>query len=527
MEILGDPASYSDTKRDGKKRSSLSLLESTSSTKRNMTRQRRPSPLVDDPRLLIVELERLMHAMNHHEDRDETWHSLQFKVDRCLRLWNSLESAVEGESSVAMANSTGSPLTTTFSEKRIESLKNRVHETVSKVTANITVKKEHDTDDLVDRVFFARARASSVAAANETHQDQGSTAPEAVLEPTVDTGDVDFSPNRVVESPVRGKPSSQKPLPVPATPNVQDLQKKQREQVEEAISHMASQLKAETARIHETLSGQTAGLDTMEDLATENVQQVSEVAKDVRDHVQSSWSRTIGTWTLFFTMLGTFVFTLVMIQVAPKGKACVFFCPPNPRPDEFCRTLPNGRLEYIRVEPESPPAEETELAVEENVLTSTESVTCEMDIYGECVSEDETAETIGEAVHEKIRSLSMDDLMFGEDNVVEDMANRPNERLPKFQGTFFSPGDIRNAANTGDLSLLRGYVSVKPEWINMQDNNGWAAVHLSARRGEVEAIDFLREIGADLWLRTVDGRSAQDIAMVYHGADHPIVYSLD
>jgi hypothetical protein len=467
--------------------------------------------------------------MNQYEDRDETWYSLKFKVDRCRDLWNRLESVVHGEGSAA------AHATTCVAKKRIESLQIRVQETVAKVSATITEKKEHETDNLIDRVFFARARASAAAGDVADHGSRASD--DAALETTLDAGMGDFSSPTNHESPVRSKSSSQQrqqqqqSLPVPpATPNVQDLQKKQREQVEEAISHMASQLKAETARIHETLSGQTAGLDTMEDLATENVQQVSAVAKNVQDHVQASWSRTIGTWTLFFTMLGVFIFTLVMIQVAPKGKACVFFCPPKPQPDEFCRTLPNGRRDCIRIEPESPPIgiEGRQTGVEEKVQTSTESVSCEVDVYGECVSEDKGATTTSrQAVQGQVRGLSMDDIMFGEGNVVENLEHRPNERPPKFQGKFFAPTDIRSAANTGDLDLLRGYVSVKPEWINMQDTNGWAAVHLSARRGDVEAIDFLREIGADLWLRTVDGRSAQDIAMVYHGADHPIVYSLD
>ena len=91
----------------------------------------------------------------------------------------------------------------------------------------------------------------------------------------------------------------------------------------------------------------------MEDVAAENVDKVTKVAKDVEDHVQSSWNRNIGTWTLFFTMVGVFVFMLVMIQMAPKGKGCVFFCPEKPHPDEFCRKLPNGKMECVRIDGES------------------------------------------------------------------------------------------------------------------------------------------------------------------------------
>jgi hypothetical protein len=42
-------------------------------------------------------------------------------------------------------------------------------------------------------------------------------------------------------------------------------------QIEEAISQMVPQMKAETAHIHATLQNQSVGLDKMEDLTSENV----------------------------------------------------------------------------------------------------------------------------------------------------------------------------------------------------------------------------------------------------------------
>jgi hypothetical protein len=66
---------------------------------------------------------------------------------------------------------------------------------------------------------------------------------------------------------------------------------KAQQQIEEAVNQMASQMKAETAHRKRTLQNQSVGLDKMEDLTSENVVKVTQVA-DVQQHVANNWTRT-------------------------------------------------------------------------------------------------------------------------------------------------------------------------------------------------------------------------------------------
>lgn len=113
----------------------------------------------------------------------------------------------------------------------------------------------------------------------------------------------------------------------------QELQEQQREQMEEAIRQMASQMKAQTESIHQTLQNQARDLDDLEKETSEKVDQVKNITEKVEDHVKKSWTQSIGTWTLLFTIVGIFAFTLVTIVMAPKRKnvPCLFFCGDVPR----------------------------------------------------------------------------------------------------------------------------------------------------------------------------------------------------
>ena len=139
----------------------------------------------------------------------------------------------------------------------------------------------------------------------------------------------------------------------------EDLQEQQREQMEEAIRAMASQMKQETERIHQTLRSQAANLDELEQVTTENVEAVSQVAQDVSEHVRQGWTKSLGTWTMLFVLVGVFVLTLLIILMAPKRRdvpCFFFFCDsyshstvpaPATNSDQFCRILPNGEQECL------------------------------------------------------------------------------------------------------------------------------------------------------------------------------------
>ena len=491
----------------------------------------------------LIELERLLYAMDHQDEHDveETWHSLQFKLNRCFSLWQNVQ--------VALEETNNDPTMPKLSRERFEYLQNRVMATNDKYTALIAQRKEHDkSDDLIHRVFVARSVQQQQSSADSG---RGSSSPGSSVA-SAETDSIEPLENRYTNELIRKRPTSNKqPEDMTIAPNVEELQKMQREQVEEAISHMASQLKVESARINETLVRQTEGLGELEDTVTEKVKQVSDVAKDVEEHVQSSWNRNIGTWTLFFTMVGVFVFMLVIIQMAPKGKGCVFFCPEKPRPDEFCRTLKNGRLECIRMDeepgteqminqPESGDFSTSTTQDEERDIkdqaVSKEEESCEMNEYGECIQavQQKVDSTVAKAFgiendmpksqKEKVSASGTEDSMFGSSSIETNILGEG--KRPIYNRKHFSPRDIRTAANLGDYYLLEGYLTIKPEWVNKVDKNGWAALHLSARRGDLRAIHFLKRVGADLTLKTVDGRTAWDIAVLIYEEGHPVVEAL-
>ena len=105
----------------------------------------------------------------------------------------------------------------------------------------------------------------------------------------------------------------------------EELKRQQAEMLEEEISEMAAQMKAATQRMNTTLVQQSKALDDMEDTVTENLDEVTNVTTKVTDHVRKGWKKTAATWTLFFSVVGTFAFLFMTMRVAPKRRdACLF-----------------------------------------------------------------------------------------------------------------------------------------------------------------------------------------------------------
>ena len=107
-----------------------------------------------------------------------------------------------------------------------------------------------------------------------------------------------------------------------------DLQQAQREQMEEAIAQMAKRMKDATKGIQHTLEQQTTNtLSQLEDVAEQNVQDVRIVSQNVQQHNTKRWRSQLGTWTLLFSLVGIWVFSLVTVFTIPKRpNACLLFC---------------------------------------------------------------------------------------------------------------------------------------------------------------------------------------------------------
>ena len=91
----------------------------------------------------------------------------------------------------------------------------------------------------------------------------------------------------------------------------------------------------------------------------------------------------------------------------------------------------------------------------------------------------------------------------------------------------FVADDIRMAAYLGDNNRIEDYLTLRPDWINDADENGWTAVHEAVRQAHVGTIRLLAQRGADLNARTGDGWSPLAMARDVHGPDHPTARALE
>ena len=86
-----------------------------------------------------------------------------------------------------------------------------------------------------------------------------------------------------------------------------------------------------------------------------------------------------------------------------------------------------------------------------------------------------------------------------------------------------SPRDLRVAAGSGDIDRLKEHLNLRPEFVNRQDKNGWAPLHLAARAGDISVVELLLEHGAEVHLETNEAEYPYQIAAFFHGRGHPIV----
>jgi hypothetical protein len=411
-----------------------------------------------------------------------------------------------------------------------------------------------DDDDPVRRIFFGTGAKKSIramaAAETTTPSRQSATSPPAV-------GGVDGE--EIVSPPHPPRPSARTPpsaAGAAAAPNVRELQREQREQMEGAIRQMASQMKARTEKLHSALRGQTEVLlEDVRDAAEENVDGVTKVAGDVRERNRASWRRTVGTWTMLFTVVGVFVATLLTIVVVPKqrpgrsGNApCLFFCPSRTtttteEDEKFCRTLPGGRQECIDVSPKN--NELYDRLVNEPVHVTINQH--EHEVWEEeeptVVMNQQEADEEEEEDAKQVTSGSTEESVTVHDDVTNEEVAEPRDEVAgqesksgqggvestdeeeeeEEEEVEFDWSDMAGAAGSGDAKRLSAYLGqVVPERINDQDPNGWGLLHEAARSGSVETVELLLRKGCDAQLRTNEGETALDLAVIYHGGDHPI-----
>ena len=88
----------------------------------------------------------------------------------------------------------------------------------------------------------------------------------------------------------------------------------------------------------------------------------------------------------------------------------------------------------------------------------------------------------------------------------------------------FTPIDPRDAADRGDVEQLRILAVLNRTRLYEEDVNGWQPIHLAARAGHADVVDFLLKSGADGGAITNQGHgnTPLEIAIEYNGEDNPV-----
>ena len=407
----------------------------------------------DDCRMTYIELQRVLHVMeqDNHRSSNQTpasWY--QARTDYCRSLFQKLRSFSGNQRSSLPIDA--------LHERVMKSCQRSDH-----MKASLSSNSK-DSNDMIRRLLFSSTN-------DQTKKYAKSTCAEEASEELVDHEEA------------RNLRTATKDEHNTAAVSPEDLQEQQREQMEEAIRQMASQMKEETTRIHQTLRSQTANLNELENVTTENVEAVTEVAQDVTEHVRQGWSRSAGTWTLLFIIIGVFCLMLVTILMAPKRRdaPCLFLCGESPtrRPDQvvwsdekFCRRLHGGSQECISGDSGQMSQKGTERVNEFDrpSPTGTNTASCQLSVDGEC------EDSIGHDVHDLLDHDSIghdvQDLLdhfldeniqndgetaYEKDNFEEDaMETKPVVDWPKDDPVQSTREDVRSAKQKRDYYYSNG-----------------------------------------------------------------------
>lgn len=268
-------------------------------------------------RRLLYRMERyedLTVLQNENEDEDsdhcQSWQSLLVRAQLCQSLWQNVAAENVDEGSDPQLRKEYMELSQRVDAacKRAQFLADQARE------QEIAQGKDQD---LVGKLFFSHPVSDDES---EAAQGEGVMPREEGESDQEDDYYGEFEDNSDGES-VTENPSRQPKTHSnnQATPNLQDLQKAQREQIEEAIAMMAKQMKESTQGIRKTLQTQNANtLNELENVAEQNMEDVSKVASNVKEHVVANQKSSWATWTTMILILGLFVFTLVTIFTIPK-----------------------------------------------------------------------------------------------------------------------------------------------------------------------------------------------------------------
>jgi len=290
-----------------------------------------------------------------------SWQSWHFRAQQCHTLWNQILTQLE---TMALHHDDDDDKRKKKNRPEQQStIRNMIN--VSEMTQRVDQACRKDFEraerfkpshgDLMDRIFFRPTRQQQQQQQRNQEEEEGEETKDDdkqekagkeekiqtnQLDPVIEEGSLDDvaeeegrrddphgqpPPHHQHESQSRFRPTQSHPQ---SSNNIAELQKVQREQMEEAIAAMAERMKEATQGIQHQLQQQTnQTLNELERVAEQNVVDVTKVVRDVTDHNQRQRRRMWGTWTLLFTVVGIFVFCLMTIFTIPKRpNTCLIFC---------------------------------------------------------------------------------------------------------------------------------------------------------------------------------------------------------
>jgi Ankyrin repeat len=457
----------------------------------------------NDSSFTLLDLHRLVHVMeNDPSPSFVSWRDIHRRADLCQHMFASVVGMDEGVTAVMLAGD-------------VKRLKERVDAACLRAVEIVIELKarEEGRPDPIQEIFFPKPPQSAL----------GPASAQAPVNPAPSSS-VKKDKGTKLDTKLERKGAL--PKPPPKTNVVADLQEQQREQMEAAVSTMAAQLKHHTSQIHSQLRGQTEHLlSDMETVAEHNVEAVTDVAAATLQHVQRGWRRSVTTWTVLITIGVAFVATLLTIVMIPQRKlsssrSCLFFCPPKPRPDRFCRTLPNGKEECVDApisDAKTDPEEVTYINVNvENDVSGDgeeQSESEDGDIY------DEYSE-VGDSVEDPEEDEpDVDD----DDGSVDEPEQDPRDDAQDI--ALYNNAALAAAAD--DVERVVAFLAEYPALLSARDQNGWGLLHESVQAGAVNVVQLLLEYGCDPAMRIGDTpTTALDLAR-RHGADNPIMVLLE
>jgi Ankyrin repeats (3 copies) len=449
-------------------------------------------------------------------------------------------------------------------KEQLNSFRVRVKAAMDQAHA-IASTKSLNEKDIVRRIFGQPKTCASVNNDNEVNPSVNarlSTPPPGVSS-TFDVRVVSPQQSASVKVPA---PVASIAKPSAVIASVEDIQAVQREQMEEAIAQMASQMKIKTQTLHATLTKQTDGvLNEMEAIAEDNVTAVSTLAKDTNEHLRKSWSSTVSTWVTIVSVVAMFAFGLITIFMIPKKSTKQLFSRPiwskassptatkldiSQWPSEYEEYLQNMLAPNVDLakmnkadnhDPELLVDELSTRLLEVEVKNDSSNAT---QIRAETIQAT-TGLDIDEAVYDTTHNVAQAEIMSDGSmqqetvisSITHDVANDESItkaqqdhddddsliELPEVPHGSFQPRDVALAAATGKHHLLRVYLLQRRGWIDVQDHNGWAPIHEATMMGQTKSVEVLMENGCNLRLLTNDGLSPLDIAKTYLDIDSAIV----